>query len=102
MGIVNVTPDSFSDGGAAATAAAAIARGRRAGGAGADILDIGGESTRPGAAPVPRTRSCARVLPVLRGLAGAAPVSDRYAESREHGARRWQTRGQDRQRRLGA
>ena len=52
MGVVNVTPDSFSDGGRYAIGAAAIAHGRALMAAGADILDIGGESTRPGAAPV--------------------------------------------------
>ena len=65
MGIVNVTPDSFSDGGRNATAAAAIAHARRLVDEGADILDIGGESTRPGAAPVSVDEELARVLPVI-------------------------------------
>jgi dihydropteroate synthase len=52
MGVVNVTPDSFSDGGAFLDPDAAIAQGRRLAGEGADLLDVGGESTRPGAAPV--------------------------------------------------
>ena len=68
MGIVNVTPDSFSDGGKFIDAAAAIAHARRLAEEGADILDIGGESSRPGAAPVPLEEELARVLPVLEGL----------------------------------
>lgn len=75
MGIVNVTPDSFSDGGRHFDARAAIAAGHAMLEAGADILDIGGESTRPGAAPVSVEDEIARVLPVLRELAKAAPVS---------------------------
>ena len=75
MGIVNVTPDSFSDGGRHFDARAAIAAGHAMLEAGADILDIGGESTRPGAAPVSVEEEIARVLPVLRELAKAAPVS---------------------------
>lgn len=70
MGVVNVTPDSFSDGGAFATAQAAIDHGFRLEEEGADILDIGGESTRPGAAPVTIAQELARVLPVIEGLAG--------------------------------
>ena len=68
MGIVNATPDSFSDGGEHFDAAAAIAHGQRLAHAGADILDVGGESTRPGAAPVAPQEEAARVLPVLQGL----------------------------------
>jgi dihydropteroate synthase len=68
MGIVNATPDSFSDGGDHFDPAAAIAHGQRLAHAGADILDIGGESTRPGAAPVAPHDEAARVLPVLQGL----------------------------------
>ena len=52
MGVINVTPDSFSDGGSFLEADAAIAQGRRLAGEGADLLDVGGESTRPGAEPV--------------------------------------------------
>lgn len=70
MGVINVTPDSFSDGGLHATAAAAIAHGRRLVAEGADILDIGGESTRPGAVAVPPAEELARVLPVVEALAG--------------------------------
>lgn len=68
MGIVNVTPDSFSDGGRYFTTDSAIAQALSLRAAGADILDIGGESTRPGAAPVPVEEELARVLPVVEGL----------------------------------
>lgn len=74
MGIVNVTPDSFSDGGDHAQADAAIAHGRRLLAEGADILDIGGESTRPGAEPVPVEIEIARVVPVIRALAADGAV----------------------------
>jgi dihydropteroate synthase len=70
MGIVNVTPDSFSDGGSFASTRGAIDHGRRLADEGADILDIGGESTRPGSDPVPLDEELRRVLPVLEGLAG--------------------------------
>jgi dihydropteroate synthase len=70
MGIVNVTPDSFSDGGEALRIEDALKRGRAMREAGADILDIGGESTRPGADPVSVDEELARVLPVIEGLAG--------------------------------
>jgi len=76
MGIVNVTPDSFSDGGLHADTARALAHCERLVAEGADILDIGGESTRPGAAPVPLEEELARVLPVLAGaLKLGVPVS---------------------------
>ena len=76
MGIVNVTPDSFSDGGRHADTAAAVAHGMALVAAGADILDIGGESTRPGAEPVPLQEELRRVLPVVEALAGAGvPLS---------------------------
>lgn len=75
MGIVNVTPDSFSDGGKHFDAETAQRVGRSMAVAGADILDVGGESTRPGAADVPAEEEIARILPVIRGLAGTAPVS---------------------------
>jgi dihydropteroate synthase len=71
MGVVNVTPDSFSDGGAFEDPAAAVAHGRRLAAEGAAILDIGGESTRPGADPVPVEEELRRVIPVVEGLAGA-------------------------------
>jgi dihydropteroate synthase len=69
MGIVNVTPDSFSDGGAFLEPRAAIAHGYALVAEGAAILDVGGESTRPGAAPVDEGSELRRVLPVLEGLA---------------------------------
>jgi dihydropteroate synthase len=69
MGIVNVTPDSFSDGGLYLDATAAIAHAERLVREGADILDVGGESTRPGAAPVSEAEELGRVLPVLEGIA---------------------------------
>ena len=75
MGVVNVTPDSFSDGGQFDDAADAIAHGRRLAADGASILDVGGESTRPGAAPVPVGDELARVVPVVSGLADVARVS---------------------------
>jgi dihydropteroate synthase len=71
MGVVNVTPDSFSDGGEFFDPAAAIAHGRRLVAEGADILDIGGESTRPGAEPVDAEEELRRVLPVIEALADA-------------------------------
>ncbi len=70
MGIVNVTPDSFSDGGAFASARAAVDHASRLEAEGADILDIGGESTRPGAEPVSIEEEIRRVIPVIEGLAG--------------------------------
>jgi dihydropteroate synthase len=72
MGVVNVTPDSFSDGGRFLDAPAAVAHGRQLLGEGADILDIGGESTRPGAQPVSARDEIERVGPVIEALAGAA------------------------------
>ncbi len=71
MGIVNVTPDSFSDGGDAYQAEAAISHGRSLIEQGADIVDIGGESTRPGAKPVPESVEIGRVVPVVRALVDA-------------------------------
>ena len=71
MGIINVTPDSFSDGGLHATTAAAIAHGFRLAEQGADILDIGGESTRPGAVAISEAEEIARVVPVVQALAEA-------------------------------
>lgn len=68
MGILNVTPDSFSDGGRFLDHAAAIAHGESLIADGADVIDIGGESTRPGAAPVDEATELARVLPVVRAL----------------------------------
>ena len=76
MGILNVTPDSFSDGGDAMDAAQAIEAGQRMIAEGAGILDIGGESTRPGAMPIPLEEEQRRVLPVIAALAGrGVPLS---------------------------
>jgi dihydropteroate synthase len=74
MGIVNVTPDSFSDGGRFLDPAAAVAHGLALAAAGADVLDVGGESTRPGAAPVDADEELRRVLPVVERLAAEAGV----------------------------
>ena len=77
IGIVNVTPDSFSDGGRLPSTDAAIAHGERLMADGSRLLDVGGESTRPGAAAVPVTEEIARVVPVIAGLVrrGIGPVS---------------------------
>jgi dihydropteroate synthase len=74
MGVLNVTPDSFSDGGQFLTAEAAIARAELMAQEGAAIIDIGGESTRPGAAPVASDEELRRVLPVVERLAGRVSV----------------------------
>lgn len=71
MGIVNVTPDSFSDGGRFLHADAAVAHGLQLEADGAEILDVGGESTRPGAEPVPADEELRRVMPVIQGLRAA-------------------------------
>jgi dihydropteroate synthase len=86
MGIVNVTPDSFSDGAAFMAPEPAIAHGRALLAAGADIVDIGGESTRPGATPVAPEDEITRVEPVLRGLAASdalMSIDTRHAEVME-------------------
>ena len=70
MGVVNTTPDSFSDGGQFYDAGAAVAHGLKLADDGAHILDIGGESTRPGAEDVPQAEEMARTIPVIEGLAG--------------------------------
>ncbi len=77
MGILNVTPDSFSDGGDFITPDVAIERARLMVKEGADIIDIGGESTRPGARPVPEQEELERVIPVIRAIASelSVPVS---------------------------
>jgi dihydropteroate synthase len=74
MGVVNVTPDSFSDGGRLSSVEAAVRYGLELVAAGADLLDVGGESTRPGADPVPSAQERARVESVIRGLARATGV----------------------------
>lgn len=77
MGILNITPDSFADGGRHLDPARAVANGLQMIADGADILDVGGESTRPGAEPVSASEELRRVLPVVQGLAaqGGAPIS---------------------------
>jgi dihydropteroate synthase len=76
VGVLNVTPDSFSDGGRYADLDAAVAHGVRLHREGAQLVDVGGESTRPGAERIDARTECARVLPVLRELAGAGvPMS---------------------------
>lgn len=74
MGILNVTPDSFADGGKHFDPADALAAGRRMAADGADIIDVGGESTRPGAEPLPAAEEMRRVLPVVEALASAVAV----------------------------
>jgi dihydropteroate synthase len=77
MGVVNITPDSFSDGGAFLDPERAISHARRLAEEGADIIDLGGESSRPGATPVPEAEELRRVLPVIKELAAklAIPIS---------------------------
>jgi dihydropteroate synthase len=75
MGVLNVTPDSFSDGGEWFDRDAAVARGLEMTAEGADVVDVGGESTRPGAAPVPEAEELARVVPVVAALAPHVRVS---------------------------
>jgi dihydropteroate synthase len=77
MGVINVTPDSFSDGGRFAAPEAALAQARRLIAEGADILDIGGESTRPGAAPVAEAQEIDRIVPLIRAIRAesAVPIS---------------------------
>ncbi|HVB26909.1 MAG TPA: dihydropteroate synthase [Mycobacteriales bacterium] len=74
MGVLNVTPDSFSDGGEFADTASAVDQGLALTAAGADLIDVGGESTRPGAERVPAAEEVRRVLPVVRALAAAGVV----------------------------
>ncbi len=74
MGILNVTPDSFSDGGSYISPAMALDRALRMVEEGADIIDIGGESTRPGAVPVSADEELRRVLPAIEAIAGRVPV----------------------------
>jgi len=83
MGVVNVTPDSFSDGGRYYHLDAAVAHGMRLVAEGADIVDVGGESTRPGAVPVPAEEELRRVVPVVRDLRSAGiavSIDTRHAE----------------------
>ena len=102
MGVVNVTPDSFSDGGLFLDAAAATEHGRRLIAEGADVLDIGGESTRPGAEPVGAEEEIARVVPVIERLADARrPDLDRHLQGGGR-ATRGGRRGEPHKRRDGA
>src|SRR2546425_11400009 len=77
MGVVNVTPDSFSDGGQFLETQAAVAHALSLVEQGAELIDVGGESTRPGATPVDESEELRRVLPVIEQLAGriAVPIS---------------------------
>ena len=74
MGVLNVTPDSFYDGGRYDTTVAAIARGREMVKDGAEIIDVGGESTRPGAPPIPEAEERERVVPVIAALAAELEI----------------------------
>src|SRR4051812_31867648 len=73
MGILNVTPDSFSDGGQHLSIEAALDRAQEMIGEGADIIDIGGESTRPGSSRIPAEQEIARVVPVIKGIHARHP-----------------------------
>jgi dihydropteroate synthase len=83
MGIVNVTPDSFSDGGLFPSADEAVRHGARLVDAGADLLDVGGESTRPGAAAVDVEEELRRVIPVIEGLAKGVPETPVSVDTRK-------------------
>ncbi len=98
MGIVNATPDSFSDGGEHADAAEAAAHGRRMLAEGAALIDVGGESTRPGAQPVALEEERRRVLPVVEALAVRGRDLGRHEQggARERGSRRRRAHGQRR------
>ena len=101
MGVVNVTPDSFSDGGLFLDAEAAVEHGLKLAAEGAGVLDVGGESTRPGAEPVAADEEAARVVPVVERLsAEGSDGLDRHLQAggRARGARRGRD---DRQRRRG-
>src|SRR4051794_32258541 len=75
MGVLNVTPDSFSDGGKFSTTDAAVAHAEEMVAAGADLLDVGGESTRPGSPPVSPAIQIERIVPVLRRIATLSAVT---------------------------
>lgn len=87
-GIVNVTPDSFSDGGRFDRPAAALAHAERLAAEGADILDIGGESTRPGAAPIDEETESARVIPAIEAIRRALPAARLSVDTRRAGVAR--------------
>ncbi len=82
MGILNVTPDSFSDGGAYASVESAVARADAMIEEGADIIDVGPESTRPGSFPVPSQEQLSRAIPVIRGIRSAHPTIDISIDTR--------------------
>jgi dihydropteroate synthase len=84
MGVLNVTPDSFSDGGRFLDVDAAVSHGLRLHAEGADILDLGGESTRPGADPVEAAEEIARVVPVIEGLTGRVGESRISIDTMKH------------------
>ena len=99
MGILNVTPDSFSDGGRFFDRERALDHARRMLADGADIIDVGGESTRPGAAPVAEADEIARVLPVVEALAGDGVAGvGRHDEAGGDARRRRGRRGDDQRR----
>jgi dihydropteroate synthase len=83
MGIVNVTPDSFSDGGMFASAEDAVAHGARLVDEGADLVDVGGESTRPGSDPIEVDEELLRVVPVIEGLVKARPGTPLSVDTRK-------------------
>jgi dihydropteroate synthase len=95
MGILNVTPDSFSDGGRFRSAEPALARARQMVAEGADLVDVGGESTRPGAAPVSPAEELERVLPVVHALKAALSVPVSVDTRRAEVARRCLEAGAD-------
>ena len=82
MGVLNVTPDSFSDGGLYDTYERAVARGLEMMAEGADVVDVGGESSRPGAEPVPADVELARVVPVVEALANSVAATGRGGQLR--------------------
>jgi len=89
MGVVNVTPDSFSDGGLYLDAKPAVERGLELARQGADWIDVGGESTRPGSKPVPEDEELRRVIPAIRGLRRALDRTARGRASNQEFARPW-------------
>ena len=98
MGIVNVTPDSFSDGGQFLDPARAVAQSLQLVADGADLLDIGGESTRPGATPVSADEELRRVIPVIAEVARRTPVPVSIDTTKADVARRARRRGRNRER----
>ena len=98
MGILNVTPDSFADGGRYVTPESALAQARRMREEGAAIIDVGGESTRPGARPVTAKEEQERILPIIEAVAEAGSIVsvDTYrAETARLAARRWFSKNHD-------